>query len=238
MITRLSSDMRAERRAAARLHLAELGSSDLAALGEEFLERFYYGALLEDPEYFCYLSTVDGAVAGFTAFSTDAQAVCRRGVARAWRALSWVLIKCIVRRPARLAALASLANGWLSMRREACADVKAEAMTTAVAGAFRTAEFYRARGINVAQELYVTVARTLWARGVKTVKGFTLTSNLRVTAALSSLGWRKVGEGIGLRPAVRQATCVWLWDLEQAAERFQFVKEGAPASRTQALAAR
>ena len=228
VISPLSPEMRRERRAVAKLHAQELGSSDLVALGEEFLEQVYYGRLLKDPDYCCLVGVVEGSVAGFIAFSADARTSCRRLVLRSWPGIIWALMKSLARRPSRIVPLARLAAGWLTMAGEPCAEVKAEAMTTAVAAPYRTREFFQRTGINVAQALYLAMAQSLSRQGVKFVKGFTVGSNVRVAASLSFLGWRKVQEGPRLRPTVREHTWVWVWELDRALAKFTRSVASAP----------
>lgn len=210
-IQRLTHKMTAERAAVARLHIAELPDSELSAFGYEFLYRFYYGSLLRDPDYFCYVYSVDGDVAGFTAFSTDSRKVCRRALVRSWVGMAGSAAAATLRRLATLATVLKMAGSLFSPM-PALADVRAEAMSTAVAGRYRSPEYFRRTGTNISQALYLTIARTLHELGVAKVKGYTRKSNVLVNASLSYLGWKKIAE---------KNACLWVWDTETAVKRFQ-----------------
>ena len=93
-----------------------------------------------------------------------------------------------------------------------CDEIKAEAMSTAVAKVYRDVAFFRQTRINIAQSLYLTVAKVLNERGVKKVKGFTRKSNVFVNASLSFLGWKKIQS--------YSTSCLWVWDTESAIQRF------------------
>lgn len=217
---RLLPSMETDRRAVAELHHHELPDSALAELGADVLYRTYYGDLLNQPGYFCYIYKVDGAVAGFAAFSTDCGKVFREAVKRHWPLLFGAFAKRLLKDPAGIKKLWKLAGSAVSMEREPFAEIKAEAMSTAVAAPYRSVEFFKRTGLHVSRSLYLTMARVLYANGIRTVKGFTRKSNVRVNASLGSLGWKKVYEGYKTRGAVVEPTCLWTWDLEAAIKRW------------------
>lgn len=220
-IVRLLPSMRALRTEVAALHAAELPDGEMTALGQAFLREFYYGALLSDPRYLCYVYLWEGRVAGSTAFSTDSAAVVRASVLRHAAHLAWIVVRALLERPARLRLVVRLAAASLTMRDEPAADVRAEAMTTAVGRAYRTVEFHRATGKNVARELYLNMGRVLFGLGVRRVRGFTRPDNVLVSASLRQLGWQRVAEARAIRGSAGSAV-VWVWDLTAAAQRWSF----------------
>ncbi len=211
-ILRLTRVMERERATVATIHVEELPDSGLSVLGVPFLYHFYYGVLLDDPSYYCYAYVVDGEVAGFVAFSTDSRAVCRRAGLGSPLLLAWTLGARLIRQPSILADIFKSVRFFDQAKSVAGGDVRAEAMSTAVAKAYRGVDYFRRTGRNVGQELYFTIARVLNGRGIKKVKGFTRRSNVLVNASLSFLGWEKaatVGE-----------SHLWTWDTEMAVKKF------------------
>lgn len=224
-IVRLQPSMHALRAEVASLHATELPDGEMTRLGPAFLRDFYYGALLADPRYLCYVYLWDGRVAGSTAFSTDSAAVVRAGILRHSVRLAWVVVRALLERPARLRLVARLTAASLFMEAEPAADVRAEAMTTIVGRAYRTVEFHRATGKNVARELYLNMGRVLFSLGVRRVRGFTRPDNVLVTASLRQLGWARVAEARAIRGSAGSAA-VWVWDLAAAAERWSSGAQG------------
>jgi hypothetical protein len=220
VIVRLGSHMDAERQAVAAMLRSELEESDAVALGNIFLEQFYYGRLLDDPDYFCFIYRIDESVAGFITFTTDLGKVYRRALRSSWWHLAAIVAQTVVRDPARIPALISVARTLLSLQQEPYSDIRAETLTTAVSRNYRSLEFFRRTGINVAKELYQAMALELLAHRVGSIKGFTRKSNVMVHAAIGALGWRKVWEGQNHRRRDAEPTCIWIWDVAQAAQRF------------------
>ena len=227
MIARLTRDQTHLRHAVARLHRDELPESDGAHLGQAFLFHFVYGALLDDPRYHCYVYLHEQEPAGFTAFSTDYQAVYKRGARRHFPLLSWVLTKAVLQQPERLKLLLKISRFASAMDKEAYAEIPTEILSTAVAKPFRTLAFFQRTGVRIANALYSNTARVLLDEGVTQLKGFTRKSNVLVNATISHLGWKKVFEGTHPRGRGEEQTCIWLWDLKEAEKRLDLSRATA-----------
>lgn len=213
-ILRLQFSMVKERVEVAKIHAEELADSGLAALGEDFLMQFYYGVLLNDPDYYCYIYIVDGVVGGFTSFSINSRKVCQRAVCRYWPGLSWAVVKRIIRKPATILTVWKLTISLLSMKNEPYSDVLAEGMSTAVAKPYRSIEFFRKTGINIGRTLYMEMARVLAKMGVRKIKGYTRKANVFVSASLGYLGWKKVVDSCNPRGLAKEELSLWILDLD------------------------
>lgn len=213
MIEPLSRDQQARRGSVALLHSREIPYGDLAAFGPELLGRFYYGVLLDDPDFACAVYLFEGEVAGFAAFSRDFGAVRRRAVRKHGLLLIWLLATAVVRAPRRLRALFEL---LLPIRSASSAVPRAEALSLAVAERYRSSEFFQKTGLRIGVALYVHIGKTLYEMGEREAKAFSRSDNVLANATLRSLGWRVVGSPANGRDLE------WRWDLERAARRFSF----------------
>ncbi|MCZ7525370.1 MAG: hypothetical protein M5U14_02645 [Acidimicrobiia bacterium] len=103
----LDPDDRTAVAAVARLH-RELITTGIGRLGDRFVERYLYTVLVRDGLLRAALCEVDGAPAGFVAWTTRASSFHRDALRRHWVSSGWILGTSMLRHPSLVRELATL----------------------------------------------------------------------------------------------------------------------------------
>lgn len=86
----------------AALYEEHLGDSPVVRLGPRFLREFFFSRLVEDGLLGCLVCHVDGRVVAFLSWTNSPGDFIGRGVRRHFVALSWIMARSILARPAYL----------------------------------------------------------------------------------------------------------------------------------------
>lgn len=178
---------------AASVYAHELPSSLLVLLGRDFLGKFYYKRLIRSPHVVSFVYLVDGKVAGFVVGAREANQFFGRLVKAHFWELAAVLFVSVCKNPRLLLPMTKAAGFMLSKPQgyETEAD-DAEIITLAVLPEFRTPEFFKERGVKVANELVWAVLNEFKKTGVCRVKAFVEKSNFFAQLFYKNFGFRYV----------------------------------------------
>lgn len=168
----------------AKIHASELPHSPIPRLGHEFMTRFFYGKLLHDPLFYCYVFCHQGKTAGFISFSVDSKKLFRNGIRHHFLLLCRIILKTIVCQPQTLPVVFASILFMKSQKKEVLADIDAEVLTFAILPEFRTVEFYKNTGVKVGEALFSKMAQKYNELKVKQIKLFTETKKANLLAKL------------------------------------------------------
>ena len=105
MIVALNPSDVTHRRAAAELHGRLLPESPIAALGQGFMQDFYYRLLVRDGLIACDLYRLDGKYVGFASYTKYPFTFMKRGYRKHFWPLALCLGQSVLARPARIGVL-------------------------------------------------------------------------------------------------------------------------------------
>jgi ribosomal protein S18 acetylase RimI-like enzyme len=151
-----------------RLHLALLEWGPMARLGELFLRRFCYTALLRDGLLRAALFEVDGRPAGFVAYTSCSITFHRQAIRRHAAYVAWLIMLSILRDP-RLVPRLLRAVRLMFSRRAECRlgqDPLGEVLAIGVRPEYRTPHFVRRTGLRIGEQLIAHVAADFRRAGV------------------------------------------------------------------------
>lgn len=86
----------------ASLYEEHLADSPVVSLGPRFLREFFFSRLVRDDLLGCLVGRVDGKVIAFLSWTNHPSDFIGRGVRKHFVALSWIMLKSIVARPASM----------------------------------------------------------------------------------------------------------------------------------------
>jgi ribosomal protein S18 acetylase RimI-like enzyme len=143
-----------------RLHLALLDWGPMARLGELFLRRFCYTALVRDGLMRAALLEVDGRPAGFVAYTDRSIAFHREAIRRHAVYVAWLVALSVLRDPRLLGALLRAVRLMFARRAEGHLgqDPLGEVLAIGVLPEYRTPEFVHRTALRIGDELIGYVA--------------------------------------------------------------------------------
>ena len=86
----------------ATLYEEHLGDSFVVLLGPRFLREFFFSRLVESELLGCLVCRVDGRVVAFLSWTNRPGDFIGRGIKRHFIALSWIMLKDVIRTPSAL----------------------------------------------------------------------------------------------------------------------------------------
>lgn len=84
------------------LYQEHLADSPVVLLGPRFLREFFFSRLVRDDLLECLVGRVDGKVIAFLSWTNHPSDFIARGVRKHFVALSWIMLRSIVARPASM----------------------------------------------------------------------------------------------------------------------------------------
>jgi ribosomal protein S18 acetylase RimI-like enzyme len=154
------------------LHLRLLGHGPMARLGELFLRRFCYGALLRDDLMRAALFEVAGQPAGFVAYTSRSITFHREAIKHRWAYVAWLIALSVVRDPRLVARLLKAVRLMFSRRAELDLgrDPLGEVLAIGVLPEYLTPEFVRRTALRIGDELVAHVASSLRRAGAERMR--------------------------------------------------------------------
>jgi len=195
MIEQLNSLTKKEMFEVAKIHQEELPESIIARLGIPFL-KFYYSKMLLLDGFYVGVFRYNEKVAGFTSYSTDADAIFKKAIFRFPFSLAASLFKKFFTNPLQLLRciffvfFRDMAEPAV---KEVLNGVKAEAFTVAVLNNYRSSEFIRKTGLSVAKLLLRDQFKHYQHLNVKRVKAFVSQDNKNAIIFHRLNGYQQVG---------------------------------------------
>ena len=141
------------------LHLALLDWGPMARLGELFLRRFCYTALLRDGLMRAALFEVDGRPAGFVAYTDHSIAFHRQAIRRHAAYVAWLVALSVLRDPRLVPRLLGAVRLMFARRAEGHLgqDPLGEVLAIGVLPEYRTPAFVHRTGLRIGEELIAHV---------------------------------------------------------------------------------
>lgn len=176
-VVRLVAGDRRGARDAASLHRELLPTSSVVRLGDGFMRRFYYDALIADGLVLCDVAYHRDVPAGFIAWTGAPASFMSQGRRRHPLLLPWVLAGALVTDPRRVVTLAQVAG--LTRRRAATARParEGELLSFGVLPAYRGMSFRRETGRVIAVELFDRARAWFEAAGFTAMRAVVETDN-------------------------------------------------------------
>lgn len=166
--------------------------SDIEEYGIAFREKIYYPALLKESNAFVWVALVQGVLAGYIAGTCDAEAFQKAlGKYRPGALLS-LLARASLRKPGFILRCLRTAKGLKAW--EEGYPIPAEVLSFGVLPQYRTAEFEKASGRYVAEELYQRALQSFREMGVRQFKVMTIQKNTTANRFYEKQGLRRSGE--------------------------------------------
>ena len=175
-----------------RLHLALLDWGPMARLGELFLRRFCYTALVRDGLMRAALFEVDGRPAGFVAYTDRSIAFHRQAIRRHAVYVAWLVALSVLRDPRLLSALWRAVRLMFARRAEGHLgqDPLGEVLAIGVLPEYRTPEFVQRTALRIGDELIEYVAAYLRRRGLDRMRAVVDAPNRAALLFYHHLGGR------------------------------------------------
>ena len=154
------------------MHMELLDFGPMAALGKRFIREICYARQMATGVLRCAIYEVDGAPAGFVAYTARSITFHRESLRRHWLGVGWELTCAILSKPGRLLRLWR-AVGVVGSRRDEqsrASDPLGEVVCLAVKPEFLTAKFIRATGLRVSEDLIRYAAGYLRRSGVSDLR--------------------------------------------------------------------
>ncbi len=141
--------------AVTRLHMELLHFGPMAALGDRFIEELCYAVPLKEGLLKIALYEVDGAAAGFVAYTAQSITFHRSLLRDHWVYAGWVLVLSLLFSPRRLIRLPRAVRVVLSRRaeQETGEDPLAEVVCIAIRPQYLTRDFISRSGCRPPEEL-------------------------------------------------------------------------------------
>jgi len=153
-------------RDAVRLHHELLPQSPVSQLGRLFMERFYYGKLVEDGLVKCNLYYEGHSPVGFVAFTTFPSTFLALGLRRHWLYLAFLVPWLIVRQPGRLRVICQVFKATRARGRLRDHIPRGEILSMGVLPPYRTSEYARRTGHRVSLELFESAREYFAEQGI------------------------------------------------------------------------
>jgi hypothetical protein len=176
----------------ARLHMELLSYGPMAGLGELFIREAIYRPHVADGLLRVALYTVDGAPAGFIAYTDRAIGFHRESLRGHWLRTAGVLALALLQDPRRIVRLVRSVRVLLSRRGEQRlgTDPMAEVVCVAVRPAYVAPRFARASGRRVSEDLIRYAADRFRALGLRELRMLVDADNREVLFLYHALGAR------------------------------------------------
>lgn len=165
--------------------------ADQGATGIEFRQKFYYPALMEDPDCFVWLYLFEGAVAGYIAGTKDCGAFLKRLKRFNPLGLGGLVMKALLKRPGLSVKYAQMLA--FKDRDSASEPHPAEILSFGVYPQFRGRDFKTSTGISVAQALFNKAMESFRLKNVRKFQVLTLQENIAGNRFYEKQGCRKAG---------------------------------------------
>jgi hypothetical protein len=163
----------------ARLHRAVLPEGVIALLGPLFMEKVFYGVLLEREDFAAYVCLKDGRFVGFIAGTTNANRLFREALASSPSRVAVIVALSVLRRPWRIPRILTAVREVVAGK-PILPDVPGQIVAFGVTPECRTLDFLKATGVRIADRLYTLLMGFLRSRGVSRYKAGTVKGNTLV----------------------------------------------------------
>jgi ribosomal protein S18 acetylase RimI-like enzyme len=163
----------------ARLHHTVLPEGVIARFGPLFMEKVFYGILLEREDFAAYVCLLDGRFVGFIAGTTNASRLFRDALSSNPPRVAAIVALSLLRRPWQIPRIL-MAVREVVAGKPILPDVPGQIVAFGVAPECRTVDFLKATGIRIADRLYVLLMGFLRSRGVSRYKAGTVEGNTLV----------------------------------------------------------
>jgi len=163
----------------ARLHHAVLPEGVIARFGPLFMEKVFYGVLLEREDFAAYVCLQDGRFVGFIAGTTNASRLFREALGSRLLRVAVIVALSVLRRPWRISRILTAVREVVTGK-PILPDVPGQIVAFGVAPECRTLDFLRATGVRIADRLYTLLMGFLRSRGVSRYKAGTVEGNTLV----------------------------------------------------------
>lgn len=156
----------------ADLHMELLGFGPMAGLGWRFVRNACYAPLLESGTLRVVLAQVDGAPAGFIAFTPQSIGFHRNGLSRHWMRAGFEVLRAIVTAPQRAMKVLRALRVLLSRRAEIAlgTDPLGEVVCVAVRKEFLAPAFVRRSGLRLSETLIRHASAELARAGARQMR--------------------------------------------------------------------
>ncbi len=178
-------------RAVARLHTELMPFGPLAPLGEDFLRVVAYRAPMRDGLLRVALAEIDGAPAGFVAYTEDSAEFHARALKQHWVLAGWRMARALLSGPGRLRAVPRILRVVRSRVDEGGrGDRFGEVIGLAALPESVTAEFRKRSGRWISRDLIAYAARRLHEAGRAELRMFVAAENTKTLLFYQVLGAR------------------------------------------------
>lgn len=156
----------------ADLHMELLGFGPMAGLGWRFVRDICYEAHMQDNLLRVALATVDGAPAGFVAYTPYSISFHRSGLSAHWVRAGWAVARSLLVKPSRVIKLARALKVLLSRRGETVlgTDPLGEVVCVAVRRQYLAPAFVRRSGLRLSEVLVRHAAEQLPRDGAQKMR--------------------------------------------------------------------
>lgn len=154
------------------LHMELLGFGPMAGLGWRFVRDVCYVSHVEDGMLRVALATVDGAPAGFVAYTSHSIGFHRSGLKKHWLRAGTVLLGSLIADPRRLGKLLRALRVLVSRRGETALgeDPLGEVVCVAVRKQYLAPAFVRQSGVRLSERLIRYAQEQLGRLGVSRMR--------------------------------------------------------------------
>ncbi len=138
----------------------------LATVGPEFMSDAFYRLSLDNPNFHCDVARVNGAIAGFHVFTSEASSLTSFLVRRHPAGLVWAAAKSVARRPRSFMALARNVRYIGGETLPFLSGVKGWWIVAGIPPEFRTKDFEREIGGSIAHMMMARMESTFREKGI------------------------------------------------------------------------
>jgi hypothetical protein len=166
----------ADSRPLARLHNTVLPEGVITPFGPLFVEKAFYGVLLERDDFAAYVCLQDGRFVGFIAGTSNPNHLFRDALTWRLPRVAVIVALSVLRRPWRIPRILTAVREVVAGK-PILPDVPGQIVAFGVTPECRTLDFFKATGVRIADRLFTLLMGFLRSRGVSRYKAGTVKGN-------------------------------------------------------------
>lgn len=172
-----------------RLHESLLAGSAVAAIGQRFMEGFYYSILPREGIIFGVVAYVDGRPAGFVVATDDSAGFMRAAVRRWWPSVGWLVATSVLWSPKSMKAVWDVCYAIRKRTGRGGLEARGEILSLGVCAEYRSSSFVRRSGLRISNDLLDHAVAQLGKRGVSVVRALVNAENIATKLFYCERGW-------------------------------------------------
>ena len=181
---------RKELRDVSLLHGELLPHSPIVLMGSEFMEKFYYRALIEDGLVCGAIAYVDDDPAGFVVATNDPESFMPKAFRQHWLLCISSICLSILKRPARIMAMMEAYGIQKHVGMQSFEHDVGEMLSFGVREKYRSRKFVKREQVQIAVDLLDTATAQIRENGGKRVRAVVDQDNLEAKFFYRANGWR------------------------------------------------